>query len=380
MQTHKKTLYVITKGKFGGAQRYVFDLACARKAAGGNVSVALGGSGILGEKLRAQNIPIHEITSLERDINPLLDIRAFFELYTLFRREKPNIVHLNSSKVGVIGTVAGRLAHVPKIFFTAHGWAFNDPRLLKVVRVAAYPLHLLTMFLSTKTIAVSESAYNDVAWLPFARNKLVVIKNGIAPSVFFSRSEARAIVFKKIGLKDKDAVLIGALAELHPVKGLTFLIQVMTSVVRTHPHTVVIIFGEGELREELQKYIKKQNLEQHVFLPGFDEDAVKMLTAFDIFVQPSLSESLSYAILEAGTAELAVVASSVGGIPEIIEHNVSGFLVPPCDTHALQHALIELLENPKMRTRCGNELKRRVERDFSLTNMLKKTFALYSRA
>jgi len=154
-KSNKKILYVITKSNWGGAQRYVYDLATHAKERGFTVLVACGSTGELTERLEKKDIPLRIIPSLGRNVRIFKELHAFFALLFLFRKERPDIIHLNSSKVGAMGGLAGRIARVPKILFTAHGWAFNEERTLFSRIIIAF-IHYLTVFFSHQTIAVSK--------------------------------------------------------------------------------------------------------------------------------------------------------------------------------------------------------------------------------
>ena len=136
-----RILYLITKANWGGAQRYVYDLATAAKTQGYDVSVAYGEEGPLAPRLRASGIPAERIRGLARDIGWLREARAFFSLLRLLRRERPEVIHINSSKAGILGCLAARFTGVPRIIFTAHGWAFNEARPLRQ-RIAHTPRRL----------------------------------------------------------------------------------------------------------------------------------------------------------------------------------------------------------------------------------------------
>jgi glycosyltransferase involved in cell wall biosynthesis len=149
--------------------------------------------------------------------------------------------------------------------------------------------------------------------------------------------------------------VIGTIAELHPNKGLPYLINAFTSVVMQYPQTALIIIGDGQDQPALHLLIKEKKLEQSVFLAGYMDHAAEYLKAFNIFVLPSLKEGLPYAILEAGCASLPVVATTVGGIPEIIEDMRSGVLVQPKNIRELSHALSFMIEHPDERRRYGSD-------------------------
>ena len=173
-----KILYGITKSNFGGAQRYVFDLAKESRARGHEVAVICGTGGVLIEKLRNENIKVFEIENLKRDISLVDEIRAFHFIFRTLFTEKPDVFHTNSSKMGGLGNLAARLSGVPKIIFTGHAWEFNAPRPWYAKVVIKF-FTWLTILFSHKTICVSEKTKSDVVGWPFIKNKLTVIYNGI---------------------------------------------------------------------------------------------------------------------------------------------------------------------------------------------------------
>ena len=382
----KKILFVITKSNWGGAQKYVYDLATMLPQEKFDVAVALGdtarpagsaNSGDLAKELRAAKIRTIHLVSLDRDVNPFKDLNSFLELLRLFRSEKPDIVHLNSSKVGGIGALAGRLANVPKIIFTAHAWAFNENRSF-VSRGIIKIISWITVILSHKTIAVSEAIKTSALSWPFVKNKIVVIKNWVTLPKFLNREEARAEMGILVNMAiPADAFLVGTIAELHKNKGLSYAIEAFAKIASKNPTFYYFIFGEGEERENLSALIKLLNLEKRVFLLGFVKDAKCFLPAIDIFLLPSITEALGIVLLEAGLAEIAVVASRVGGIPEIIENGKTGILVHPADSESIESEIVRLTASPSLRKSLGETLHKKVTNEFSPTKEVDVTFTLY---
>ncbi|HAS85113.1 MAG TPA: hypothetical protein DCS23_03550, partial [Candidatus Yonathbacteria bacterium] len=339
----KKILFVITKSNFGGAQKYVFDLATGLPKDQFDVAVALGGSGILIQKLHAENIRVLPIFSLARDVNPWSDITAFFELWKIFREEKPDVVHLNSAKAGGVGALVARLAGVQKIIFTAHGWAFNEERPMWQKLIIKF-FSWITVILSHETIAVSNAVRNNTSGWPFVVGKISVIKNGINEPNFLSSSEARLHLFAKANTHvPENAFIVGTIAELHKSKGLTYAIEAFAKLIPENPNLYYFIIGGGEEKERLEALVGLHNLHGRVFLLGFVDDASRYLRAFDIFLLPSITEGLALVLLEAGLAGLPVVASSVGGIPEVIEEEKTGLLVPARDSEVITQAIQKLI-------------------------------------
>ncbi|MFO0718715.1 MAG: glycosyltransferase family 4 protein [Candidatus Paceibacterota bacterium] len=376
-QKRHKILYIITKGNFGGAQRYVFDLATSLPRETFDVSVAFGQAGMLAEKLRDADIKTIEIKSLQRDVNLLLDLKSFFELVKIFIKEKPDTIHINSSKIGGLGSLAGRVTGVPNIIFTAHGWAWNENR-NAISKVAIKFLHWLTIVFSHKTIAVSENLAKQVTHWPFISKKIHVIHNGIAPFDLKDRAEARAALIKIYGGTITPEKWIGTAAELHKNKGLDFLINAFSKIESENPNSEIFIMGEGEERNNLEKLIAEKNLQDKIHLLGHVKDAKSYLKAFDVFTLTSRTEALPYSIPEAGLASLPVVASSVGGIPEIIENGKSGILIEKGNIEQIQKALSTLLNDEATRQTYGRNLKEKVERQFLQKEMVRKTIALYN--
>jgi len=363
----KKVLFVITKSNWGGAQRYVYDLATNIPKEYEAV-VALGGNGPLVQKLVAAGIRTIPLDSLERDISILKDIRSFLKLVSLFWSESPTIVHLNSSKAGGMGALAARICGVPRIVFTAHGWFHNEKRSV-VARVLAWILHLVTQVLVHTTIAVSHAAYRTAP----LKKSVRVIHNAVHITEPLQRADARKLLSEK-GASFGSEIAIGTIGELHANKGHDVLIE---SAKLLPESSSIIIIGGGEKRKNIEQQINSEHLTSRVFLTGHIDTASQYLSAFDIFVLPSRTEALAYVVLEAGLAGLPVVASSVGGVPEIVENGVTGLLVPAENAKALAEALQKLIDAPELREQYGKALKEKVVREFSLERMVSETVAVY---
>ncbi|MGB2580808.1 MAG: glycosyltransferase family 4 protein [Minisyncoccia bacterium] len=373
----KKILFIITKSNFGGAQKYVYDLATSMPKDKFDVAVALGGSGLLIQKLQEKGIRVLQISSLTRDLNTASDLSAFLELLSIFRNEKPDVVHLNSAKAGGVGTLAARLAHVPKIIFTAHGWAFNEER-GRLQRIIIKFFSWITILLSHKTIAVSDAVKNDTKNWPLTNNKVVVIKNGIKEPEFYIKEIAREKLFALTNaIPMPDAFILGTIAELHKSKGIQYAIEAFAGIAQIDSRLHYFVLGGGDEKERLEGLVKHYGLQGRVFLVGFVEDAARFLPAFDVFILPSITEALGLVILEAGYAGLPVVASNVGGIPEIIEEGKTGMLIQPRDSKGLAEAIKKIFESPTIRTSLGMALREKIIGDFSQEKALSATLYLY---
>ena len=375
-----KILYLITKSNWGGAQRHVFDLAISMRNRGHEVSVALGGDGTLRTRLEAAGIYTHSIAALGRDISTSKDLGSFKEIMSVIRHRRPDILHLHSTKATGLGSVAGRLLGVKTIIQTIHGWAFNESRPLHE-RALIVLFSWFTMVLCHTTILLSEREYAQALHFPWVKRKIQLITLGIKAPTFLSVDGAKQSIAKHIGMSIPEfnkKTVIGTIAELHPNKGLTYLIHACATVVMQYPQSILVIIGNGQEMTTLNTLIKEKKLEQHVFLAGYLDHAAEYLKAFSLFVLPSLKEGLPYAILEAGSASLPVVATTVGGIPEIIEDMKSGVLVQPKNIRELAHALSFMIEHPVERRTYGAALKDKITKDFSVDTMIARTAELYN--
>jgi glycosyltransferase involved in cell wall biosynthesis len=324
----KKILFVITKSNWGGAQRYVFDVATHLDRARFEIAVALGGTGELQRKLTAVGIRVIPLQSVQRDISVSADVGGFFSLYRIMRVYKPEVVHLNSSKAGGLGALSARLLGVPRIIFTAHGWPFAEKRNF-VWRLFALLGSWATALLSHKIICVSDHDLRIAERMPFIGHKAVRIYNGIEQNMVLGFGNMIRDAFPT-GVR-----VTGTIGELTRNKNQVALIE----EAKNDPDMYVAIVGEGEDRLYLMKKIEEYGLEARVKLFGF-MPASEALRGFDVFALPSIKEGLPYVLLEAKAAGLPIEASRVGGVGEILDAKDMG--------------------------------------DFSLERMMQKTIALYN--
>lgn len=313
MNTKKKILFVITKSNWGGAQRYVYDLATNLPKEQFEVAVAFGGTGetgastgLLAERLKEAEVRTIFMTSFTRDISVALEFSAFFELLRVIKKESPDVLHLNSSKAGGLGALAGRIAGVQRIIFTAHGFAHNEMRSW-YERVFIWIASWFTILFARQTIVLSHYECRHAPAI-FLRHKLLVIHNGIDMHMPFGSGEKIRNAFPL------GARITGTIGELIKNKNQISLIE----QAKNNPDMYVAIVGEGEDREFLEEKIKEYGLEYRVKLFGF-MPASEVMKGFDLFALPSLKEGLPYVLLEAKAAGLPIVANRIGGVGEILD-------------------------------------------------------------
>lgn len=374
MNKKKKILFVITRSHWGGAQRYLYDIATNLSQSEYEITVVAGAGGELIEKLENAGVPVLPLRT-SRNVRIIEEIKTFFNLIRIFKKEKPDIVHLNSSKIGVLGSFAAWLTGVPKIIFTAHGWAFNENRSFFAQCIILFFSWLSALF-QNHIICVSEYDYKSAKKLPFVHKKCVIIKNAIQNQDFATKNEARLFFKKEKSISaPKNALWIGSISELTKNKGLIYAIRGLSHL-QEYPW-IFIIIGEGEERNTLEQAIEKYGLQNRVFLAGHIQNASHLLKAFDILTLTSIKEGFPYVLLEAAHAGIPVVAAEAGGIPEIIKSGENGFLTPPKNEFTTAKYLKELITNKKLREYFAKELRSHTAKEFIFTMTFERTTELY---
>lgn len=368
----QKILYLITQAEIGGAQKYILDLAKAARKKGYHVVVASEASHYLRDALNESDITFREIRNVQREIDPFRDAKLFWEIFRIIRSEKPDILHLNSSKIGAVGAIMGKLARIRHIVFTAHGWAFNDvrPQWQRSVIVA------ISRFVARfQDHIVCVSDYDKQRALEFhvaPETKLTTILNGISPRslTLLPRAEARA----HLTIGENDFV-VGTIANFYKNKSLDTL--VFAAISAHKPNVKFVIIGDGPERVKIESLIAKYRLDDRFILPGAIRNASSYLKAFDVFVLPSKKEGLPYALLEAMAAKLPCVTTSVGGIPEIIKNGENGIIIPHLTPGKLWDAVSGLAADKKRARDLGTHALETIKQRFSLQEMIDKTLDAY---
>ncbi|MCK4553947.1 glycosyltransferase [Candidatus Parcubacteria bacterium] len=408
---NKKTiLYLVTQSELGGAQRYVFDLATnlhqkfdviiafGEQGSKGELATRLIQAGFLPESeikssigpavLREQSQIFYTIPHLKRAISPINDLKALIEIIKLIKKIKPDIIHLNSSKISILGSIAtiffkSKIGNrQSKIIYTVHGWVFNEP-MPKWKKLFYKYAEKFTALFKDKIICVSEfdrqTAIKEKICNP---KKLTTIHNGIKPINFLSKDDTRqklsSIMNKSTIFNLQSSITIGTIANLYPTKGLEYLVQAIYILITNYqlPITTIII-GEGEERKNLEDLIAQFNLKSNVILTGKINNAAKLLPAFDIYACSSVKEGLSYTIIEAMQAGLPIVATEVGGNSELIQDYKTGLLTETKNPQMLAEKIQKLINNPELQQKLGANAKQKTREEFSLEKMVNKTKKIY---
>jgi glycosyltransferase involved in cell wall biosynthesis len=363
MARRPRVLIVITLAEVGGAQTYVSQLfpALAERF---DVAVAASGSGPLRDAAKAAGVRFLQLRNLRRPVSPLRDLLALFELISIMRRERPDIVHANSSKAGVLGRLAAVAARVPIRIFTVHGWAF------KAYTGPASWAYLWADRLAgrwtTVTICVAEHERSSgIAARTCRSDRTVVIPNAV---------DVAAVKTAEVNGRTPRLVTVG---RLKAPKDFRTLARAFAALPRGSFEALIV--GDGPDRPEVEAELARLGLANAVRLLGERRDVPELLAGSDVFVLSSASEGLPLSVEEAMAAGLPVVASAVGGVPELVVDGETGYLVPPGEAGRLAEALRSLLEDPSLRRRMGRSGRARAEALFDLNAFRRAHVELYRR-
>ena len=384
-----KILFILTKSGIGGAQKYVKDLAGNLDRENFESKIIYGGV---------------EARWLSNKTHPwflfINDWFAVFELIKIIKKERPDIVHLNSSKAGVIGAVAALFMgkNRPKMVFTAHGWVFNPTNELSwSVRQFYIVLHKFAAMFQDQIICVSGYDHNLALQYDICeQEKLVKIHNGINPDMkFLSKKESRNYLISKsfnhsiiqspnhsspqsfnhsiIKSLNSNLPWIGSIGRLVKEKNYETFIRAAKLVKNAY----FFIIGDGLELNNLKSLILNLKLSDRFFIiPPSGNDA-QYLKAFDVFAMSSVKEGLPYILLEAMAAELPIVITEAGGMPELIKNHENGLMVAQKSPEALARAIGGLVENEAIAKELSQKAKEIVKERFSLQKMVSETEKVY---
>jgi len=334
------------------------------------LSAIIFNQGRLSRKLESIGIPVYVLD--EKKCN---SFRLFLKVRRVLSKHRVQVLHTHRYKENLIGGVAALFSGVPYLVKTVHGL---DESFSGIKKIKANLYNFLdrwtTRFLFDKIIAVSshmaERAEKELHAAPVA-----CIHNGVdLQKIKVNKSKIE--VKRNLGIEG-NSPLIGTAGRLVPVKGLDFLLKAAKIMQKKFPRLKVLIIGEGPERKNLESAASKLGINSQLIFTGEREDVHDLIYAMDLFVLPSLSEGIPMVLLEALALEVPVVVSAVGGIPEVITHQFTGFLVSPKKEQALANACLHLLENKALANAVALKGKEIVKTKFSAEIMAQKVFRLY---
>ena len=371
-------VYVIGTLDRGGAERQVMELATRldRKRFAAHV-FCLSVGGPMQPEVKAAGIPVTVIgfrgfRIFSRPWRPWVGWRGMIRLVQALRAVRPTIVHGYLFWAYILGTIAARLTRVPIVIASRRGLGT-----FKAGQAHYLLLERWTNAMTDLWVANSEAVRQDTARQEGVDPaRIRVIPNGVDPDRFAGTPDRRA-VRRRLGLPEAGPLILTVSNLIH-YKGHGTLFEAVPLVTRIHPTARFLLAGDGPIRPEIERRIAGADLAESVRLLGERDDVPDLLRAADLLVHPSDEEGFPNAILEAMAAGLPVVATRVGGTPELVVDGVTGILVPPRSPADLAAAVSRLLADPGLARRLGTAGRERAVREFPLGRMVERTEALYT--
>ncbi len=317
------------------------------------------------------------IPELVREINLWQDIRAFWKIYHFIKEGKFDIVHTHSSKAGILGRWAAKLAGVKIIIHKPHGHIFDGYFGWFKSNLFIH-LERLTGLITDRIITLTQIGKEQHIKYRIAKTDKFVPMYSAIEIEQFSNFQADIMGQKERLNIPLGVPVIGTVSRLEPIKGNRYFIGSIPEVTKVFPALRVIIVGGGSEKKELERYVERLGLSKNVIFVGPCNDIREILSIFDIFVLSSLNEGMGRCLLEAQILGVPVVATKVGGIPEVVRDGVTGILVSSRKPDMMAKAIIKLLKDKSLREKMSEEAKRWVDSRFSLKILVRKLSDLYN--
>jgi len=384
-----RVLEIINDATIGGGQQHVLQLLKAVDPQKYETFISCSPKGELLATFNSNSSQYFPV-----NLRKKIDLKALLQLYKIIKSNKIELVHTHGGIAGLWGRLAAILTkfhsngfYLPffrpnltkkvKIVHTLHGihYLYYENKYLK--RIFIFLEKLLSHFTDI-TVCVSEADQkNGLKHNLFSPQKSRLIRKAIDIQTVTSKSETPLELKKKLHFRP-DVQLIGHVARLHYEKGQLYLLKAFQQLLTQKSDVKLLIVGDGPERQALEKFVSKQSLEAEVKFLGYRKDITDILSIIDLFVLPSFWEGLPLAILEAMALGKPVVATRVGGIPEIIDHLQDGFLVPPKNTTELSQAMLTVLNQPDLAQKLGSQAQQKIFDQYNIDRMIPKIEAVYS--
>ena len=362
----KKIAHLTFDMRIGGAEQVIYNLIEHTDPLKYSVSILCINEplGPFGLQLQKKG---YAIKTFNRQ--PGFDISLIFDIRSYILSQKIDIVHCHQYTPYVYGVLAAAFSKC-KVIFTEHGRFFPDKK--KIKRCLVNPV--LNLFTDHVTAISSATCNALVEFENFPRSSVKKIYNGIDGSRFHISPDP--LLKSKLGITENTFVL-ATVARLDPIKNQEMMIKALAIVRKSIPDVCLVIVGDGPERQKLENFVKKMRLTDKVIFTGFREDTHFYYKIMDIFLLTSFSEGTAMTLLEAMASSVPCIATGVGGNPEIVEHNKTGFIVPNDDEEALAEKILCLYQDKELLKRFSTAGKMRFDSFFHVREMVKVYEALY---
>jgi glycosyltransferase involved in cell wall biosynthesis len=370
-------MHVITRLTMGGSSENTVSQIEALERVGYAATLVLGPQSEppIVEKARRRGCRVIEIEGLVREVSPARDVAAALQLWRLFRRARPAIVHTHTSKAGFVGRLAAWLAGVPVVIHQPHGHIFygywSRPRTAMFVALEKLAAHWTDTIVTLTPREVDEHLERGIG----RPAQFAVVASGVPTQALRAAAPPRAQARAALGLPPEAYVIVGV-GRLVPIKGFDLLVDILAEVVAQVPHTHLVLIGEGVERPALEARAAALGVADRLHITGSVADVIARLAGADVLAAPSRNEGMGRVLVEAMALGLPVVGTRVGGIVDVIADQECGLLVPPDDRAALTAALVGLGQDAAWRAKLGAAARPRAEA-FSTTVAAAAMRAIY---
>jgi len=370
--------HVITRLDLGGAQQNTLYSCAHHDRERFEVALVAGSGGLLDDEARGlDGVDVRLVPWLRHEISPWDDTAAVVRLARLFGDLGVDLVHTHSSKAGILARAAARIAGVPRVVHTVHGWSFNDtqPAFVQGLYAALerWAARGTDRIVTVSTLNVDKGLALGIG----ERAQYRVIHSGIDLAEFRRPRGAGEAVRRELGIAPGQR-LVGTVACLKPQKAPLDFVRAAALAHRADPTLRFAIAGDGELRAEVESEIRAHGMQGAVRLLGWRRDVPEILAALDLFVLTSRFEGLPRVVLQAMAAGVPVVATAVDGTPEVVHDGETGLLVPPADPQEAAVAILRMVRERALAERCAAEAGRRLSGEFDSRRMVRDLDDLYA--
>jgi len=369
-----RVLHIVGESRFGGAAKIILGLGHVARKEGWDADI-LTTDPVFQQAVAQHGLGLVNLDVIRREIRPFWDLGGLVRLHGFLRRAPYDIVHTHTSKAGFVGRLAARLAGVPMIVHTAHGFAFHEASPPRTRRFYS-TLERIASHWCDRVVAVSEFHRNWAVELGMCNaDKIIAIPNGIADPGRHSNVDF-AQLRRQLQKRNGDFLIL-SVGRLAPDKGLEYLIEAAAAMPQMERRLQIVIAGDGPVREQLERLTVRLGVADRVSFIGFRDDVADLLAACDLVVLPSVREGLSIALLEAMAAGKPIVATSIGSQREVSSHGEVGLFVRPADAICLAEAILRLAGDPALMTRLGNNARSVYENFYTEDRMLQSYRRFY---